>query len=230
MKSIFWTFDFLRFPEPDLLEKEGNFSHTSDQIKILMNRKEIYTIPNLITIYRLVAFPLILYFVIAGKESLFTIFLVINLLSDALDGYIARTFKMETELGAKLDSFADNLTYLLVFAGIYAFKLEELLPYKVSFLIFIGILILTVILSLIKFRKFPSLHLYTTKIGGYIQGAFFICLFTIGFITPFYYFVICWGIIGAVESIAIQLILPEMRSNVKGLYWIIKEINKRKPV
>jgi CDP-diacylglycerol--glycerol-3-phosphate 3-phosphatidyltransferase len=65
--------------------------------------------------------------------------------------------------------------------------------------------------------------MYTTKIGGYIQGVFFICLFTVGFILPFYYFVITWGIIGAIESLSIQIIIPEMRSNVKGLYWVLKE-------
>jgi CDP-diacylglycerol--glycerol-3-phosphate 3-phosphatidyltransferase len=171
----------------------------------------------------LLAFPLILYFAVAGKETLFAIFLVINLVSDALDGFIARRFNMETEIGARLDSFADNLTYILVFIGICVFKLEEFLPYIVSFLFFIGVLLLTVIFSLIKFRKFPSLHLYITKIGGYIQGTFFICLFTIGFITPFYYFVISWGILGAFESIAIQMLIPEMRSNVKGLFWVLKE-------
>jgi CDP-diacylglycerol--glycerol-3-phosphate 3-phosphatidyltransferase len=185
--------------------------------------KEILTIPNLISFYRLLVFPLILYFAIAGKESLFAIFLVINLLTDAIDGFIARRFKMETEIGAKLDSFADNLTYLLVFYGIFVFKLDEFLPYMVSLLIFIGSLFSTVIFSLIKFGKFPSFHMYITKIGGYLQGAFFICLFTVGFITPFYYFVICWGILGAIESIAIQLVIPEMRSNVKGIYWVLKE-------
>ncbi len=194
--------------------------------------KELLKIPNLITISRLLAFPLILYFAIDGKETLFTIFLVINLISDAIDGFIARKFNMETVIGARLDSFADNLTYVLVFIGIYVFKLEEFLPYMISFLFFIGILLLTVIFSLIKFRKFPSLHLYSTKIGGYIQGAFFICLFTLGFITPFYYFVITWGIIGAFECIAIQMIIPEMRSNVKGLYWVLKEkkAERKQPV
>ena len=190
--------------------------------------KGILNIPNLITIYRLLAFPFILYFAITGKESLFAIFLVINLLTDALDGFIARRFMMETEIGAKLDSFADNLTYLLVFLGIYIFKLPEILPYIVSFLIFIACLLFTVAFSLIKFRKFPSLHMYTTKIGGYLQGAFFVCLFTVGFIVPFYYFVICWGIMGAVESIAIQMIIPEMQSNVKGIYWVLKEKKDKK--
>jgi cardiolipin synthase (CMP-forming) len=185
--------------------------------------KGILNIPNLITIYRLLAFPLILYFALAGKESLFAIFLVINLLTDAIDGFIARRFNMVTEVGAKLDSFADNLTYVLVFTGIYIFKLDDILPYKISFLVFISCLLFTVVFSLIKFGKFPSFHMYLTKIGGYLQGAFFICLFTVGFIVPFYYFIICWGILGAIESIAIQIVIPEMRSNVKGLYWVLKE-------
>jgi len=185
--------------------------------------KGILNIPNLITIYRLLAFPLILYFALAGKESLFAIFLVINLLTDAIDGFIARRFNMVTEVGAKLDSFADNLTYVLVFTGIYIFKLDDILPYKISFLVFISCLLFTVVFSLIKFGKFPSFHMYLTKIGGYLQGAFFICLFTVGFIVPFYYFIICWGILGAIESIAIQIVIPEMRSNVKGLYWVLNE-------
>jgi cardiolipin synthase len=188
-----------------------------------MKKNEILTIPNLITSYRLLVFPLILYFAISGKETLFAIFLVINLITDAIDGLVARMFKMETEIGAKMDAFADNLTYLLAFTGILVFKLGEIRPYLISFYIFMGFLVSTVIFSLIKFRKFPSFHLYTTKIGGYIQGAFIISLFTIGFIAPFYYFTIIWGIIGALEHIAIQLMIPEMRSNVKGLYWVLRE-------
>lgn len=188
-----------------------------------MINKQVLTLPNLITLYRLLVFPLILYFAITGKETPYAVFLVINLISDALDGFIARRLKMETELGAKLDSFADNLNYILVFTGIYIFKLEDLLPYKVSLIIFIASLLLTVVISLIKFGKFPSFHLYITKIGGYVQGAFFICLFTIGFMEWFYYLIIVWGIAGAIEHIAIQFILPEMKSNVKGLYWVLKE-------
>jgi cardiolipin synthase len=188
-----------------------------------MKKNEFWTIPNMITSYRLLMVPVILYFAISGREKLFAIFLVINLLTDIVDGYIARRFKMETEIGAKLDSFADNFSYVLAFIGFFIFKMDDFRPHIVSFSIFISMLLLTVIVPLIKFRKFPSFHLYITKIGGYIQGAFFICLFTIGFITPFYYFMIVWGILGAVECIAIDLIIPEMRSNVRGLYWVLKE-------
>lgn len=188
-----------------------------------MKKKEFWTIPNMITLYRLLMVPVILYFAISGREKLFAVFLVINLISDIIDGYIARRFKMESEIGARLDSFADNFNYVLAFIGFFIFKMDDLRQHIVSLIIFISMLLLTVIVPLIKFRKFPSFHLYITKIGGYIQGAFFICLFTIGFIAPFYYFMIIWGILGAIECIAIDMVIPEMRSNIKGLYWVLKE-------
>lgn len=49
------------------------------------------------------------------------------------------------------------------------------------------------------------------------------CLFTLGFIPAFYYFMISWAIMAAIEHMIIQLIIPGMRFNVKGLYWILKE-------
>lgn len=71
-----------------------------------MDKKKIVTVPNLLSFYRLLAFPLILWLIISGKERLFAIFLIINLVTDFLDGFIARVFNQETDLGAKLDSFA----------------------------------------------------------------------------------------------------------------------------
>jgi CDP-diacylglycerol--glycerol-3-phosphate 3-phosphatidyltransferase len=188
-----------------------------------MKKSEFLTIPNIISSYRLLVDPLILYFIIADKEKLFAIFLIINLLSDALDGFLARKLKQETEIGAKLDAFADNFTYVLAFIGIFVFRMEEIRPHMVSFIFMISMLVSTVIVSLIKFRKFPTYHLYTTKAGGYIEGGFFICLFTIGFITPWYYLVVAWAVMGAIECIIINLLIPEMRSDIKGLYWVIKE-------
>ena len=193
-----------------------------------MKKTELWTIPNIISASRLIIDPLILYFIISGRENLYAIFLTINLVSDALDGFLARKLKQETELGAKLDGFADNFTYVLAFIGIFVFRMDDIRPHLVSFIIMVTMLVSTVIVSLIKFGKFPSYHLYTTKIGGYIEGIFFISLFTIGLIKPYYYFMVAWAIMGAIECIAINLLIPEMRSNIKGLYWLFKERKAQK--
>ncbi len=187
-----------------------------------MQIKEKLTIPNLLSFYRLLAFPVILFLALAGHKQAFAVLIIINLVTDVLDGMIARLMKQQSEFGARLDSIADMGTYFLVFLGIWFFKRADFAPHVVSFSVFIGLLIGALVLSLIRFGRFPSLHLYSWKIGGYIQGTFFFTLFAFGFFTPFYYVMVIWGILAFLEHIIIQLIIPKMRSNVKGLYWVLK--------
>lgn len=187
-----------------------------------MKRKQLLTIPNLLSFYRLLIFPFILILILKNKEQLFAIFLVINLITDILDGYIARKFKMQTEFGARLDSIADIGTYILAISGVFVFKLNEIEPHLLSLYIFLLLYVLTNLFSLIKFGRFPSLHLYSWKIGGYLQGIFFSILFLFDFYSFIYYPVIIWGILAFSEHLIIQLIITEMKSNSKGLYWVLK--------
>lgn len=191
----------------------------------LMIRKAHITVPNILSFYRIVAFPAILYFALAHWEKTFVTLLVINLVTDILDGFIARRFNMETELGARLDSIADVGTYILAITGIFVFKAHDFAPYLSSFYWFLFLFLAANVLSLIKFGRFPSLHLYSWKIGGYIQGFFFFVLFVFGFYPAFYYFMITWGILAFSEHILIQLLIDKMRSNQKGLYWVLKNRN-----
>ncbi|MBZ4676958.1 MAG: CDP-alcohol phosphatidyltransferase family protein [Anaerophaga sp.] len=193
-----------------------------------MKKESIFTIPNLLSFYRLLAFPWILYLVVSENEVLFSLFLIINLITDILDGLLARILRQKTELGARLDSAADDLTYTLAIIGIFVFKYEELEPHLQSFIVFIVFLILPIVLALIKFGRLPSFHLYSTKAGGYIEGIFFIMLFSGHFIALYYYFMVVWGILASIEHIAIQALIPEMRSNVKGLYWVLMEEMRQK--
>lgn len=194
-------------------------------------RKSAYlTVPNIITFTRLAIAPVILYFIIADKEKLFAVFLIINLVSDALDGFLARRLKQVTEFGAKLDAYADYFTIFLAFIGVFVFKMDDIRPHLVSLTILFTLLVSILIISLIRFKKFTTYHPYSLKAVGYIEGVFLICLFTIGFITPFFYFLMGWAIIGAIECIAINLIIPEMNSDIKGLYWVVKERRAHKKI
>jgi CDP-diacylglycerol--glycerol-3-phosphate 3-phosphatidyltransferase len=187
-----------------------------------MIKRKLLTIPNILSFYRIFSFPFVLYFALGHEETLFVVLLMINLITDILDGFIARRFNLQTEFGARLDSIADVGTFILALVGIYVFKENDFAPYLLSFSIFLSLFLLSNIISLIKFGRFPSLHLYSWKIGGYIQGFFFFILFVFGFSSSLYYFMIFWGISSFIEHIVIQLILPEMKSNSKGLYWVLK--------
>lgn len=188
----------------------------------MRNLKENINIPNILSSYRLLSFPFVLYFALYGHENIFVVLLVINLITDAFDGIIARMFNQQTELGAKLDAYADIGMYITAIIGVIMFKSDELKPHYLSLSIFIIVFIIPKIISFFRFREFPSLHLYSSKIGGYMQGFFFFVLFVFGFNSIFYYIVIIFGILTFLEQIIIVAIIPELKSNVKGLYWVLK--------
>jgi CDP-diacylglycerol--glycerol-3-phosphate 3-phosphatidyltransferase len=89
--------------------------------------------------------------------------------------------------------------------------------------VFLGTYIFSLIVSFARFGKFPSLHLYSCKIGGYIQGIFFFVLFFSGYHAWLFYLAMVWGILSYIEETIILFLLPEMRSNSRGLYWVVKK-------
>lgn len=188
-----------------------------------------WNIPNILSLYRLLMFPVILYFAISKQELLFTWFICINLITDILDGFIARRFNMQTEFGARLDSIADIGTYILAFSGIFIFKSTELQPHYISLYIFLALFVICQTLPLFRWGRFPSFHLYSWKVGGYIQGIWFFTLFVFGFSEAYYYFMLTSGYLAFSEHLILQFMLKEPRSNLKGLYWVLKESKSKQP-
>lgn len=74
-------------------------------------RKQLFTIPNLLSFLRLCMIPLIIWLYCAQKNYVLTaVVLVLSGLTDMVDGYIARRFNMVTDIGKALDPIADKLT------------------------------------------------------------------------------------------------------------------------
>ncbi|HCS19039.1 MAG TPA: CDP-alcohol phosphatidyltransferase [Bacteroidetes bacterium] len=181
------------------------------------------TIPNILSLYRIVTFPIILHLLFINEETIFAWMLCINLVTDVLDGMLARMLNQTSEIGARLDSIADNGTYIVAFGGIFYFKMEELSPYFYAFVFMVALFFSAIILALIKFRKFPSMHLYSWKVGGYLQGFFFFLLFSFGVPPVYFWLMWTWSVFAFSEHIVIQLLSDRLVSNAKGLYWVLQE-------
>lgn len=192
-------------------------------MKLIVKGENIFTLPNVISFYRLIMFPVILGLALSGHEDWFVILLCISLVSDILDGSIARFFNMQTRFGAGLDNLADIGTYILALYGIFRFRWESLEPHAWFLYIFLGIFVLSYIVAFIRFGKIPGLHLYSAVSAGYIQGIFFFVLFVWGFYPWMYYLAIGWGIVAYTEKILVLLRLDDIKSGVKGLYWLVKQ-------
>ena len=164
---------------------------------------------------------MLIYWIFTGRENLTGIFIAISLFTDWLDGIIARALKIQTELGAKMDSWADTGTYICAFLAIYIFKWQEFKPHMFIGYLFLAVWLLSYIVVFIKFKGLIGLHTYLFKATGYVQGAFMIILFLVGFYPWFFYLAMTIGILACLEEIIIIFLLKEPRTNVKGLYWVI---------
>ena len=68
----------------------------------------ILTIPNILTLARLVAVPVFLWASFEGRFTLAFVLFVVAVLTDWFDGFIARRFNQRSRLGALLDPAADK--------------------------------------------------------------------------------------------------------------------------
>ena len=77
-------------------------------------RKEIFTIPNLLSMFRLILIPVYVTIYLNAKDNydyfLAAAILAVSCLTDMIDGQIARHFNMISTVGKILDPFADKLT------------------------------------------------------------------------------------------------------------------------
>lgn len=173
-------------------------------------KKEILTIPNLLSFFRLVLIPvyMVIYlkaqdtrdYVIAGS------ILAVSCLTDMVDGKIARAFDMITTFGKFLDPLADKLTQfaLLLCLGIrypVLWTVFSLFVLKELFQLFAGILsvrhgyilkgalmsgkVCTTVLfiSLVSMVMFPKMDLTTVNIIAMVDGVFLMVAFADYFIT-----------------------------------------------
>jgi cardiolipin synthase (CMP-forming) len=78
----------------------------------------IVNIPNLLSLLRILLAPLTIWLIISGEPGWAFATALIAGVTDALDGWLAKRFGWETELGAYLDPLADKILLVGVFASL----------------------------------------------------------------------------------------------------------------
>ncbi len=76
------------------------------------------TIPNLITIGRLVLVPLIVWLMISGQSAAAFVLFIVAGVSDAVDGFLARSFNLRSTLGTYLDPVADKALLVSIYISL----------------------------------------------------------------------------------------------------------------
>lgn len=126
------------------------------------------SIPNLITLGRVILVPVVFWLLLTGKlQAAFLAFVVAGI-SDAVDGFLAKRFCWETELGAYLDPIADKLLIVCIFI---ALGVTHRLP---SWLVILVVsrdvlIVIAVVLSWLLDHPTPMKPLAVSKMNTVVQ-------------------------------------------------------------
>lgn len=188
-------------------------------------KKYPYYIINAITIYRMLAAFILAVLIVNDKIELFKWMLAISFFTDAIDGWLARKFKVTSVLGARLDSIGDDLTILVSIIGIFIWKPEFLRQEIFSLLILAFLFFIEVSTAYYRYGKMTSFHTYAAKLAAVCQGIFILLFFFLPFpIYPLFYFTVFITCFELLEETFLVMIIREWKVDIKGIYWVLKGI------
>ena len=185
-------------------------------------------IPLFLIVFRFLLAPIMLclgYFYKTTYRELIVVLLIAGLLSDILDGIIARKKNTSTATLRRLDSQTDMIFWLS--AGFTAWFIWPDVIRANNFVIYIllGMEALCYLVSFLKFGKETCSHAYLSKFWGLTLLAAFIDLILKGHAGFLFYFCLAAGIISHLDRILITLILPKWQHDVPSTYhaWLIRK-------
>lgn len=171
------------------------------------------TLPNMITSSRFVMGPVLLWLAFQGRATAFLIVFAFVLLTDSVDGVIARRLGQLTDFGARLDSWADLVTYMTL--PVCAWRLwPDVMRREMPFVIAVlASYLAPVLLGLCKYRRLPSHHTWGAKTSAVLMAGSLVLLFA--GITPWpFRLATPITMLTALEDMLITAVLPRWQANV----------------
>ena len=179
-------------------------------------------VPNLISVARLLTVPVLI--VLAAQENryAFGVLLVAALVSDILDGLLARALSLESQLGALLDSTADALLLPVAAYGVWVFHPDIVRTYRGAFALVLLLWLGEYLVAFWRYRRLSSFHTYLARAAAYAMGIFVGGLFVFGFVPWLMWLAVVLAVCASVEEYLLLWQLPQWRSNVRGLWWVMR--------
>ncbi|WP_339885577.1 CDP-alcohol phosphatidyltransferase family protein [Polaribacter vadi] len=187
-----------------------------------------FNIADWFSFYRIFAAPFLLLLIWFDVQLLFTWFLLISYLTDAIDGYLARKLKITSARGSQLDSIGDQITLVIGLIGLLYFETNFIQKNLVLISVVFTPYLLQMIIAYIKYGKATAFHTYFAKLSAILQSVFILWAL---FFSPEYslfYIMIVVGLLETFEEITLIFMYDNWASDVKGIYWALRDKRRLK--
>ncbi|MCR4514890.1 CDP-alcohol phosphatidyltransferase family protein [Aeromicrobium sp. 50.2.37] len=123
-----------------------------------MGEDRVLTIPNLLSVVRIVLLPVFLWLVLVPEADVLALLvLVVSGVTDYLDGKLARRLNQTSKIGAILDPVADRLYILAVVVGL---ALRDIIPWWLAVMLPLRDVFLFSLVPFLRTRGYSSLPVH----------------------------------------------------------------------
>ncbi|MCK5401418.1 MAG: CDP-alcohol phosphatidyltransferase family protein [Flavobacteriaceae bacterium] len=187
-----------------------------------------FNIADWFSFYRVLAAPFLLILLWLNERELFTWFLLFSYTTDMIDGFLARQLKITSARGSQLDSFGDQITFVVGLLGLWVFETDFIKENYLLIVIAFSPYFIQMLLAFKKYGRATSFHTYLAKLSAIVQGAFILWLLFFGPIYWLFYVMIVLGLLETIEEIILIYMYDDWVSGVKGIYWALKDKRRLK--
>ncbi len=182
-----------------------------------------YNIADWFSFYRIAAAPFLLLILWLGNRELFTWLLLVSYSTDAIDGFLARKLDITSARGSQLDSFGDQITFLVGLIGVLIYEFDFVKAQAFFIMLVLVIYIFQMILAFLKYKKATAFHTYLAKLSAIVQSIFILWLLFFDPIYWLFYVMVVLGLVETIEEITLIFMYDNWVSGVKGVYWAIRD-------
>lgn len=181
-----------------------------------------YNIADWFSFFRILATPFLLILALLQYREVFSILLLISYSTDMIDGFLARKLKITSPRGSQLDSIGDQLTFTMGLTGLVVFEYDFILD-NIGWIIVAFIpYLFQMLLAWRKYGKATAFHTYLAKLSALMQGAFILWALFFEPVYALFYAMLVFGVIETVEEIILIFMVDTWRSDIKGVYWVVR--------
>ncbi len=168
---------------------------------------------NAVTVLRMLLSALLYPLAYTGERITFLFVFTLAGITDLLDGYLARKYHQVSELGARLDTYADQ--FLLVSCIFYVYYLApELVFYSIAPYVVALWIVLNNIVCWYRHQRLANFHLWSAKLGT--AGLLIAVFLSIAFGLNAYVYWVANFLIGvaALETSLVVLFVKKPKTNM----------------
>jgi len=186
-----------------------------------------YNIADWFSFYRIFAAPFLIILIWLDLQLIFTWLLLASYLTDAIDGFLARKLKITSARGSQLDSFGDQITFIIGLIGLFYFENEFIKTNLTLILIAFVPYGIQMLIAFYKYGKATAFHTYLAKTSAIVQSVFILWSLFFNPEYPLFYIMIIIGILETIEEVSLIFMYDNWVSDVKSIFLAFKDKRRK---